>query len=97
MPNGGAFDLSGITTFRSHQFFESDNNPLVAQNSYWLLDARLAYATADRHWELAALAKNLTGTKYLNYSNDLTASGLGFLEEIVGPPRYVGGEVTYRY
>jgi iron complex outermembrane receptor protein len=97
MPNGGAFDLSGITTFRSHQFFESDNNPLVAQNSYWLLDARLAYATADKHWELAALAKNLTGTKYLNYSNDLTASGLGFLEEIVGPPRYVGGEVTYRY
>jgi iron complex outermembrane receptor protein len=97
LPRGDVLDVSGEATYRSHQFFESNNNPLIAQNGYWLVDARLSYDTADKHWEVAALGKNLTGTKYLNFSNDLTASGLGLIEEIVGPPRYVGGEVVYRY
>jgi len=68
----------------------------VAQNGYWLVDARLSYDTADKHWEVAAIGKNLAGQKFLNFSNDLT-SGLGLIEEIVGPPRYVGGELLYRY
>jgi iron complex outermembrane receptor protein len=96
LPRGDVLDLSTSASYRSHQFFESSNNPLVAQAGYWLLDARLAYDTADKHWELAAIGKNLTSTKYLNFANDLT-SGFYLLEEIVGPPRYVGGEVMYRY
>jgi iron complex outermembrane receptor protein len=96
LPQGATLDLSGTGSYRSHQFFESNNNPLVAQNGYWLLDARLAYQAASKHWEVAVLGRNLTGTKYLNYSNDLT-SGLGLIEDIVGPPRYVGGELVYKY
>jgi iron complex outermembrane receptor protein len=92
----GALDLFASLNYRSHQFFESNNNPLVAQDGYWILNARVAYATADKRWEFAAIGKNLTGQKYLNFSNDLT-SGFGLLEEIVGPPRYVGGEVVCRY
>ncbi len=92
----GAIDLFASGNYRSHQFFESNNDPLVAQNGYWLLNARITYSTADRHWEISAIGKNLTGQTYLNFSNDLT-SGFGLLEEIVGPPRYVGGEVVYHY
>jgi iron complex outermembrane receptor protein len=96
LPHGDMLDLSGTASYRSHQFFESNNDPLVAQNGYWLLDARLGYQTASKHWEVAVIGKNLTGTKYLNFSNDLT-SGFGLIEDIVGPPRYVGGELVYRY
>ena len=96
LPHGDGLDLTGTASYRSHQFFESNNNPLVAQNGYWLLDARLAYQTSSRHWEVAVIGKNLTGTKYFNYINDLT-SGLGLIEGIVGPPRYVGGELVFRY
>jgi iron complex outermembrane receptor protein len=96
LPRGDVVDLSSVLSYRSHQFFESNNDPLVAQNGYWLVDARLSYDTADKHWEVAAIGKNLAGQKFLNFSNDLT-SGLGLIEEIVGPPRYVGGELLYRY
>ena len=96
LARGDVLELSASASYRAHQFFESNNNPLVAQNGYWLLDARLSYTSPNKKWELAALGKNLTDQQYLNFSNDLT-SGLGFLEEIVGPPRYFGGEVVYRY
>jgi iron complex outermembrane receptor protein len=96
LARGDVVELSSSATYRAHQFFESSNNPLVAQNGYWLLDARLSYTSPDKKWDVAVLGKNLTGQEYLNFSNDLT-SGFGILEEIVGPPRYVGGELVYRY
>jgi iron complex outermembrane receptor protein len=93
---GDGLSLNAELSYRSHQFFESSNNPLVAQNGYWLLDARIAYTTADTRWTLAILGKNLTGTQYQNFASDLT-SGLGFIEEVVGPPRFVGAEATYAF
>ena len=93
---GDVVDFSVSATYRAHQFFESNNNPLVAQAGYWLLDARLSWTSPNKRWDVAVLGKNLAGQEYLNFSNDLT-SGFGILEEIVGPPRYVGGELTYRY
>jgi iron complex outermembrane receptor protein len=97
LARGDVVDFSVSATYRAHQFFESNNNPLVAQAGYWLLDARLSWTSPNKKWDVAVLGKNLSGQEYLNFSNDLSASGLGFLEEIVGPPRYVGGELTYRY
>jgi iron complex outermembrane receptor protein len=97
LARGDVVEFSVSGTYRAHQFFESSNNPIVAQNGYWLLDARLSWTSPDKRWDVAVLGKNLSGQEYLNFSNDLSAGGLGFYEEIVGPPRYVGGEVTYRY
>ncbi len=96
LSRGDVVELSGSAAYKAHQFFESNNNPLVAQNGYWLLDARLSYTSPNKRWDVAVLGKNLTGQQYLNFANDLT-SGLGLIEEIVGPPRYVGGELVYRY
>ena len=93
--DGATLDLTGTASYRSHEFFESNNSPLAAQNGYWLLDARLAYQTGG-HWEVAGIGKNLTNTKYNNYINDLS-SGLGLIEGVVGTPRYVGGELVFRY
>ena len=45
-----------IGVLPAHQFFESNNNPLVAQNGYWLLDARLSYTSPTRNgmWPCSA-------------------------------------------
>jgi iron complex outermembrane recepter protein len=97
LARGDVVEFSVSGTYRAHQFFESSNNPIVAQNGYWLLDARLSWTSPNKRWDVAVLGKNLSGQEYLNFSNDLSSGGLGFYEEIVGPPRYVGGEVIYRY
>lgn len=96
LASGAALALSGSASYRSHQFFESSNYPVIAQNGYWLVDARLAYTTADTRWTVAVYGKNLTGTEYYNFISDIT-SGIGLAEAVVGPPRFVGGEVTYSY
>jgi outer membrane receptor protein involved in Fe transport len=44
----------------------------------------------------ALVVKNLTDEKYLNFANDLTTN-FGIIEEIVGTPRYVGGELKFTY
>lgn len=94
--SGATLALSASGSYRSRQFFASNNNPLVAQDAYWLMDARLAYTTANGRWTGAVFGKNITGTKYWNFASDLT-SGLGFVEAVIGPPAFVGGELTYNY
>ena len=96
MPNDDLVKAETSLSYRSKQFFDVRNDPLLTQAGYWLLNARVAYMTDDGHWEFAAFGKNLTGTKYLNYAVNLS-SPFGLLEEVVGPPRSGGIEVTYRY
>jgi iron complex outermembrane receptor protein len=83
MPNDAYIDANTTVSYRSKQFFDSANDPLIAQPGYWLLDARVTYATGDGRWEFSVIGKNLSGTKYLNDAFDLT-SPFGLLEEIVG-------------
>jgi iron complex outermembrane receptor protein len=96
MPNDDMVRAETSFSYRSKQFFDVRNDPLLTQAGYWLLNARIAYMTNDGHWEFAAFGKNLTGTKYLNYAVNLS-SPFGLLEEVVGPPRMGGFEITYRY
>lgn len=92
----GTLDFSADATWRSKQYFESNNNPLVAQGAYWVIDLRATYTTPGKHWEISAIVKNLTNTQYLNFASDLTET-FGVIQEVVAPPQYVGGEVKYRF
>ncbi|HVJ52906.1 MAG TPA: TonB-dependent receptor [Aliidongia sp.] len=96
LANDAYLDANTSVSYRSKQFFDSANDPLIAQAGYWLVDARLTFVTGDGRWEVSFIGKNLSGTKYLNDAFDLT-SPFGLLEEIVGPPRFFGGEVKYYF
>ncbi len=96
MPNDDQVKAQTSLSYRSRQFFDVRNDPLLVQTSYWLLNARVAYQTRDGRWEFAGFGKNLTATQYLNYAINLS-SPFGLLEEVVGAPRSGGVEVTYRY
>jgi iron complex outermembrane receptor protein len=83
-------------SYRSQQFFDVRNDPLLTQDGYWLLNARLAYVADGGRWELAGFGRNLTGAEYLNYAVNLS-SPFGLLEEVVGAPRSGGVEATIRF
>lgn len=94
--DGSTVKLQGVASYRSKQFFDIRNDPLLVQDGFWLLDARISYTSADGRWEVAAYGKNLTDENYLNFAVNLT-SVFGLIEQNVGAPATGGIEVSYRY
>jgi iron complex outermembrane receptor protein len=60
------------THYQDDVFFETSNDPLLAQSSYWIWGGRIAYRRFGANWELALWGKNLSGEEYLT-----SAVGLG--------------------
>ena len=59
------------------------------------LFVRIAWISADDRWEVAASGRNLADEQYMTYGFDL--SFFGFNEEMLGSPRFVGMDATYRF
>lgn len=76
------------THMTSLQYYSADNNPLVSQDAYWLVDGRLAYTTPNGHFTIAIWGKNLTDKKYVAAAYDVSA--FGFNDLIFGAPRTFG-------
>jgi iron complex outermembrane receptor protein len=96
LANGNRIELASQASYRTLQFFDSSNDPLTTQPAYWLLDLRAEYQTGDGKWRVAAFARNATDTHYLNYALDL-GSPFGLIQQVVGQPRLVGGEVSFKF
>ncbi len=96
LAGGDMIEFSTQASYRTRQFFDSSNDPLTTQAAYWLLDARAEYRSANGQWRLALFSRNLTGTRYLNYALDL-GSPFGLIQQVVGTPRFVGGEIAWRF
>ena len=94
LPDGSDVTLQTDFKYQDKVFFDSFNNPLMTQESYWMWNARAAWKSASGNWEAAAWVRNLADKEYLTYKFDLTFFGL--YEEMLGSPRSFGAEVTYR-
>jgi len=55
-----------------------DNDPVGVQDSYWKINARIAWEADDGQWMVAVLGKNLNDETTFNWLNDATLSGAGF-------------------
>jgi len=95
LPNDDDVSISWNSNYKSHQFFDSTNDPYLQQNGYWLHNFNIAYQS-DKGWEVGAFIHNVTGTKYFLTSTDLT-SPFGLLTPVVGPPQTFGFEASYSY
>ena len=93
--SGDNIDLLGSASYRSKVFFDPANDPLIAQEGYWVVDARAAYVLDDGKWEFAVFGRNLTDEEYLNMAFNLASFGL--LQEVVAPPLTIGLEASFRY
>jgi len=97
------FDLSsrlrgavqGDARYASSVFKEASNDPLIASESYWLLNARVSLADEKSGWEIALWGRNLTKERYVVQGVDLAT--LGIVNRIYNAPRTYGVEVSFRY
>lgn len=91
----GNLSLRADYAYKSLEFFDFTDNAATAQGGYGLLDSRLAFDSADDHWELAVSATNLTNKLYINAAYFTTA--FNFASVHYGAPRIVLGTVRYRF
>jgi iron complex outermembrane receptor protein len=88
-------DVRWNSNYRSHEFFDSTNDPYIQQDGYWLHNLNIAYQT-HQGWEVGIYMRNLTGTHYNITSTDLS-SPFGFIEPVRGAPRTYGAELTAHF
>ena len=86
--------LQADFNYQDEVYFDALANPLLREDDYWLLNARISWASADDKLEVAAFGRNLGDEEYMVYAFDL--SFFGFNEEMIGTPRAFGLEVTYQ-
>lgn len=93
-------NASGLTvyvdaSYSGSQFFEPFNVARLKQDSYTLLNARVAYHATEA-LDIAAWGKNLTDKFYITSAADLL-SGFGFDYTHRGAPRTFGLEANYKF
>jgi iron complex outermembrane receptor protein len=91
-----ALDFQFSASYKSHQFYDSTNDPYLAQDAYWLENARIGYEFGAGHWELAASVKNLANLKYTNDAFDSTGP-FGFIQPVLGTPRWYYLRLNYHF
>ncbi|MCC7410133.1 MAG: TonB-dependent receptor [Gammaproteobacteria bacterium] len=78
-------------------FSQLTNAPVTRVDSNWLLNGRLAFLSADEHWELSVFARNMLDEERLIYAFDITYPGNGLVEQAFAPPRWVGGQLRFKF
>ena len=93
------FDLN----FQSEQQFAVEQDPMLVQNAYTLVDASLGLRDIDRRWSITAFVKNLFDTNYYTtlgngglLSSPTNASDL-YANFNKDSNRYFGVNLNYRF
>ncbi len=92
--NVGAF-VQGSVAMKSDIFFSTENNPIVSQDGYALVNARAGVSFGQGKYRLSVFGSNLTDEEYLTNVTDLT--DFGFYGRYFGQPRQVGVELAVEY
>jgi iron complex outermembrane receptor protein len=80
--------------YQDETFFDIQNHPVSAQDSYSVWNARLSYSGQGEKWSVTAFVNNLFEEEYRIYSFDVT-NLFGFNQVAYGRPRWAG--VSFRY
>jgi iron complex outermembrane receptor protein len=82
--------------YRSKTYHVVNNSPLLVQDSFGLLTARIAYIAPDERFEVALFGTNLTDEEYT--TNGLESINfVGTADANPGRPREWGASLTYRF
>jgi iron complex outermembrane receptor protein len=96
----GAFDgdMSVQVDFSwkdDHKFNLATSDP-VLEDAYAVVNAKIAFATADGAWRGSVFVNNLTDKDYRSFAVDATAF-FGSHENILGAERWVGASIKYQW
>jgi iron complex outermembrane receptor protein len=97
-PVGATLALAAQTDFHvvDEHFLEPNNRDYLAEDGYFIANARLSLLSLDDRWSVSAWVKNLNDEEYRTAAQDL-AFALGFSEIVVGIPTTWGLEFEYRF
>ncbi len=82
-------------SYKSKTYKDPQNEEDIAQDGLILLNAQLAYQTADERWRITAFVTNVTDEEYI--TRGLHFSDFGFTEVSPGRPREWGLSASYRF
>ena len=85
--------VQGGAHYSDKVFKEALNTAYLSADSYWILDARAALASASG-WEVAVWAKNLGNERYVAQATD---NGIGMGYRVFNAPRTYGVTVSKRF
>ncbi|MBT5241935.1 MAG: TonB-dependent receptor [Rhodospirillaceae bacterium] len=77
LSNGARVDIFGQLSYQSRVFHTQNNENLIGQDGFALLDARIAYVAEDESWEIAIFGKNLTDQEYFQNTVRFTSLSQG--------------------
>ena len=97
LAQGGKVTLQGDANFQDDRFFTVDNNPYLAQDSYWLVGARVTYRSPADNWDLSFWGKNLTDEKYFVGGFDFRGLAGSIYPLTVGQRLIWGVTANYRF
>ena len=86
--------LFGQLNHSSSMFIVSDLDPAYLQDSYQLLNARLALSNTAETWEVAFIGRNLTDELVMTYGSDTSPDGR---DAFLLPPLVLGVQGTFRF
>jgi iron complex outermembrane receptor protein len=89
---GGSIQVDG--SYSDSVFKDAINDPIIAADSYVLVNARLSLFNAARSWEVALWGKNLSDEQYVAQGLN---TGLGAGNRNYNAPRTYGASFTYRW
>lgn len=92
---GGKASLRGDVSYYGRTFHDVANTPIITDDGYALVNARLSYTLPNEAISVAVFGSNLTNTLYLVSGNASGAFGLA--EASYGRPREWGLSVGYRF
>jgi iron complex outermembrane receptor protein len=91
---GGTLAVQADGKYLDDQFFNVNNDPILAQDAYTVVDARVSYTTAGGNLTATLWGKNLADKQYATGAYDLAA--FGFDQLVVGDQRSYGVTLSYR-
>jgi iron complex outermembrane receptor protein len=92
----GTFEFSTNWKYNTWQYFSAFNAPIDYEHPYAVGNVRVSFRTPSSRWEIAGFVNNVTNRYYRIFDFD-NSSTFGSGESVYSPPRWYGGEVTYRF
>ena len=90
LDGGAALAFTGQVSYQSKVYFSKENEPLMSQGGYALVDARLAYKAANGAWEVAMVVRNLFDKNYFQSSVRYTS-----MNDVAKDPNNIGHPLAY--
>ena len=96
-PVGSYGNLSfRVDYFKTDEFYHNPpNGSFDLEPAYELINARIAFTTADERWSIAGYGLNIGNEEYAEYREDLI--GFGTSEAFAGARSEYGVEVSFQF